>query len=45
MNNTASPPDVLQTAGNMLECHDFRDRHKPELLEVTNDRALFYGTN
>lgn len=34
MNNTPSPPDVLQTAGNMLEYHDIRDRNKPELVEV-----------
>ncbi|EDW63290.1 nuclear pore complex protein Nup154 [Drosophila virilis] len=49
MNNTASPPDVLQTAGNMLECHDFRDRHKPELLELTgisqHGRATMSGLN
>ncbi|KAL7738924.1 hypothetical protein ACLKA6_016926 [Drosophila palustris] len=49
MNTTPSPPDVLQTAGNMLECHDFRDRHKPELLELTgvsqHGRATMSGLN
>ncbi|EDV98990.1 GH13295 [Drosophila grimshawi] len=49
MNSTAPPPDVLQTAGNMLESHDFRDRHKPELLELTgisqHGRATMSGLN
>ncbi|XP_017954054.2 nuclear pore complex protein Nup154 [Drosophila navojoa] len=49
MNNTGSPPDVLQTAGNMLECYDFQDRQKPELLELTgisqHGRATMSGLN
>ncbi|ALC39288.1 Nup154 [Drosophila busckii] len=49
MNATPSPPDALQTAGNMLEFHDTRDKQKPGLLELTgisqHGRATMSGLN